>query len=44
MLFFSRRRERKALKLARILVELDESARAERKRPPRRRTGPLITS
>ena len=44
MLFFTSRRERKALKLARLLLELDESARVERKRPPRRRLGPSLSS
>jgi len=44
MLFFTSRRERKALKLARLLVELDDSARHERKRPRRTRPGRLLTS
>jgi hypothetical protein len=41
---FTSRRERKALKLARLLLELDDTARSARKRPPRRRVGPLLGS
>jgi hypothetical protein len=44
MAIFTTRRERKALKLARLLLELDETARNARKRPPRRRVGPLLGS
>jgi len=44
VLIFASRRERKALKLARLLVQLDESAREARKRPPRRRLGPSLNS
>jgi hypothetical protein len=44
VLFFTSRRERKALKLARLLLELDDTARHARKRPPRRRVGPLLGS
>ena len=34
--FISRRRERKARKLARLLVSLDDTARTVRHAPPRR--------
>jgi hypothetical protein len=44
VLLFTSRRERKALKLARLLLELDDTARHARKRPPRRRVGPLLGS
>jgi len=44
MLLFTRRRDRKALKLARLLVQLDETARHDRKRPPRRTLGPSLSS
>src|SRR5688572_4195430 len=44
MLLFANRRERKALKLARLLVALDETAAHARKRPPRRRLGPSLGS
>jgi hypothetical protein len=36
MSLIERRRERKARKLARLLVALDETARVERREPPRR--------
>ena len=36
MSLIERRRERKARKLARLLVALDDSARVERREPPRR--------
>jgi hypothetical protein len=36
MSLIERRRERKARKLARMLVALDDSARVERREPPRR--------
>jgi hypothetical protein len=41
MLFFTSRRERKVLKLARLLLALDESARHARERPTQK---PLRTS
>ena len=44
MPLFANRRQRKALKLARLLVALDESAAQARKRPLRRRLGPSLGS
>ena len=44
MLLFTSRRERKALKLARLLVALDDSARHARKRPRRRALGSSLGS
>ncbi len=44
MLLFASRRERKALKLARLLVALDDSARVARKRPPRKPLGASLSA
>ena len=44
MVLFASRRERKALKLARLLLALDDSARYARKGLPRKPLGPSLGS
>ncbi len=43
MLLFTSRRERKALKLARLLLALDESARHTREAPPQKPLRPSLS-